>query len=191
MLCMTLGLGLLTVLFLGASPLTAANQHAVRNPSTSPFDPAQDGLRTGTQDADVSLASGDVITGHIGRLELVGHIGGEMQAVFAQGDLAYVGEGPRLTILDISDPASPVVLGKAAPWPAVLKDITVHGTYAYVTLGSAGLRIVDVYAARLGLLSRTGPRVPVPGDHIRAHSLPLPRLGGMGDHEPPRQRRRL
>ncbi len=144
MLCITLGLGLLIVLFLGALPLTAASQHATRSYSTPPFDPAQDRLRISAQDAEVSLASSDVITGHIGRLELVGHIGGEIQAVFAQGDLAYIGEGPRLTILDVSDPASPVVLGKTAPWFAMLKDIAVHGTYAYVTLGSAGLRVVDV-----------------------------------------------
>jgi hypothetical protein len=40
-------------------------------------------------------------------VELVGHIGGVTDAVFVQGNYAYIGEGPRLTILDISNPASP------------------------------------------------------------------------------------
>jgi hypothetical protein len=93
----------------------------------------------------VPLAHSEAITGRIGRLDLVAHVGGEMQAVFGQGDRAYVGEGPRLTILDVSDPASPVVLGKTAPWSAMVEDIAVHDAYAYVTLGSAGLRIVDVF----------------------------------------------
>jgi hypothetical protein len=128
----SLGLAFLALLVLSRAPLTSA-----QSPAIAASGPVK-------SESQAALTSSEVITGRIGRLELVGHIGGEMQAVFGQGDLAYVGEGPRLTILDVSDPASPVVLGKTALWPAIVKDTTVHGDYAYVTLGLAGLRVVDV-----------------------------------------------
>ena len=38
-------------------------------------------------------------------VEFIGHIGGPTYAVAVQGNYAYVGEGPSLTILDISNPA--------------------------------------------------------------------------------------
>ena len=50
-------------------------------------------------------------------VEFVGHIGGVTHAVAVQGSYAYIGEGPRLTILDISNPASPIVVGKTLPMP--------------------------------------------------------------------------
>ncbi|MGQ9854480.1 MAG: hypothetical protein ACUVTG_13900, partial [Candidatus Oleimicrobiaceae bacterium] len=40
-------------------------------------------------------------------VSLVGHIGGSTFAVAVQGGYAYIGVGPRLVILNISDPAHP------------------------------------------------------------------------------------
>ena len=40
-------------------------------------------------------------------LELVAQLGGTTHAVYTVGDYAYIGEGPRLVIVDISDSASP------------------------------------------------------------------------------------
>jgi hypothetical protein len=77
-------------------------------------------------------------------VEFVGHIGGETNAVFVQGNYAYIGEGPLLTILDISTPAAPTVVGKSGLFPGVVEDIHVDGGYAYVVAGSGGLRVVDV-----------------------------------------------
>ncbi len=47
-------------------------------------------------------------------VEFVGQVGGRTNAVAVQGNYAYIGEGPRLTILDITDPALPTVV---AGWP--------------------------------------------------------------------------
>jgi hypothetical protein len=77
-------------------------------------------------------------------VEFVGHIGGVTHAVAVQGSYAYIGEGPRLTILDISNPASPIVVGKTPPMPSLVQAITVADGYAYVTADWAGLRVVDV-----------------------------------------------
>ncbi len=78
-------------------------------------------------------------------IEFVGHIGGTTKAVFVQGDYAYIGEGPRLTILDISNPASPSVVGKTFPFPDIVRDVYVSGDYAYVANDFfGGLRVVDI-----------------------------------------------
>jgi len=77
-------------------------------------------------------------------VEFVGHIGGYTNAVAVQGDYAYIGVGPRLTILDISDPASPAVAGKTLPLPDIVQGVAVAGGYAYVAAEGSGLRVVDV-----------------------------------------------
>ena len=77
-------------------------------------------------------------------LVLVGQFGGATAAVDVVGDLVYAGIGPRLAIFDLSRPAGPVLLGQTAPLPRVLESLEVHGDYAYVAAGSAGLRIIDV-----------------------------------------------
>jgi len=77
-------------------------------------------------------------------VELVGHIGGVTEAVFVQGNYAYIGEGPGLTILDISNPASPTVVGKTPPLPDIVRGVYVSGSYAYVAVDEAGLQVVDV-----------------------------------------------
>jgi hypothetical protein len=83
-------------------------------------------------------------TANAENVELVGHIGGATYAVFVQENYAYVGEGPRLTILDISSPVSPTVVGKTPPWSDFVQDIYVSGSYAYIAADRAGLRVVDV-----------------------------------------------
>ena len=66
-------------------------------------------------------------------LRLVGQIGGVNNAVAVAGNRAYLGVGPRLVVLDISDPASPLVLGQTEPFEGVVEGIAVSGGYAYVT----------------------------------------------------------
>ena len=41
-------------------------------------------------------------------VEFVGQIGGSTYTVFVEGDYAYIGVGPRLTILDVSNPTFPL-----------------------------------------------------------------------------------
>ena len=78
-------------------------------------------------------------------VEFVGHIGGVNETVFVAGNYAYIGEGSRMMILDISHPTTPTVVGKTAPFtdtPFIIGSY-VSGTTAYLTT-MYGLHIVDV-----------------------------------------------
>jgi len=66
-----------------------------------------------------------------------------VQTVTASGTTAYLGSDSTLVVLDVSNPASPAVLGSVI-LPAVINRIAVSGGFAYVVAGAAGLRVVDV-----------------------------------------------
>src|SRR5512135_993571 len=65
-------------------------------------------------------------------VRLVGQIGGTSYSVAVAGNRAFLSVGPRLVILDVTQPAAPVVLGQTAPLPNVIQGVTLSGTYAYV-----------------------------------------------------------
>jgi len=79
---------------------------------------------------------------------LVGQIGGSVFAVDIRNSYAYIGVGPRLEILDISNPANPSVVGQTEVLPGLVADIEVAEAggkvYAYVAASGGGLRIIDV-----------------------------------------------
>jgi hypothetical protein len=75
---------------------------------------------------------------------LEGQIGGDTSGVAIQGQYAYIGVGPHLVILDIGDPAHPVLVGQTDPLPRVVFDVAVAGNYAYVAAFISGLRIIDI-----------------------------------------------
>ena len=63
-------------------------------------------------------------------------------------DLAYVGNGPSLEIVEVSDPANPAGQGRVS-FPGPVGDVTVAGNYAYVVSGTplyddADLHVVDI-----------------------------------------------
>ena len=62
-------------------------------------------VRQGT--SAIEQAMQDVMNPTAQNVELVGHIGGETNVVAIQGNYVYINEGPALTILDVTDPASP------------------------------------------------------------------------------------
>jgi hypothetical protein len=78
--------------------------------------------------------------------EAIGQAGGPMQGIAVQGNYAYVGVGPRLIVVDISNPANPHPVGATAPFDYFVQGVTVSGTTAFVAAGSAGLRIVNIAA---------------------------------------------
>jgi hypothetical protein len=92
----------------------------------------------------VLVALLDAAPQSIGELEYTGRIGGWITGMAVQGSYAYIGEGSGLTILDISNPASPTTVGRTSPMPGILEDVAVSGDYAYVADGDGGLRVVDV-----------------------------------------------
>jgi hypothetical protein len=77
-------------------------------------------------------------------VEYVVSIGGRTEAVAVQGNYAYIGEGPGLTVLDISDLAKPRLLGRTVPISENLRDIAISDNIAYVAAGMDGLRIINV-----------------------------------------------
>ena len=76
-------------------------------------------------------------------VELVGQIGGATYALAVQGNYAYVGVGPRLIILDVSDPANPTMVGQTDVLPGVVEDMVILENYAYIACRN-GLCIIDI-----------------------------------------------
>lgn len=76
--------------------------------------------------------------------QMVGQYGGPAQGVAAQGRYVYVGVGPRLVVLDALDLANMHPVGATAQFDDFVKGVVVSGTLAYVAVGSAGLRVVNV-----------------------------------------------
>jgi hypothetical protein len=82
------------------------------------------------------------------RVEPVGQVGGSARAVAVTGTLAYLGVGPRLETVDVSDPAAPRRLGRTAPLPGVVHDLVARGRMVYVATAKgwqpgAALVVVD------------------------------------------------
>jgi hypothetical protein len=71
--------------------------------------------------------------------------GGQISAVAAAGNLAYVGVGPRLYILDVTDPANPQVVGVSGMLPGVIEDLVVGEGVVYAAAGTLGIYVMDVH----------------------------------------------
>ncbi len=89
-----------------------------------------------------------------------GQFGGAVTAVGAtrQGDQAWLGAGPRLVGVDLTDPARAVQLGQSEPLGTAIRAVAVDAAgHAYVALGTGGLAVFDVADAarprRIGALS--------------------------------------
>ena len=77
-----------------------------------------------------------------GVAECVPGIDSYAMAVDREGDRLYVGEGDRLTVLDISDPLKPRALGSVAGMDRP-RQVAVRDGIAYLVSRETGLRIVD------------------------------------------------
>ena len=69
---------------------------------------------------------------------------GNVNASVVLDRLAYFNSGGSLMIADISDPTDPLIIGQALMRDSGVTGIAVDGGYAYVTVISGGLRVVDV-----------------------------------------------
>ena len=93
---------------------------------------------------------------------------GPLYDVAAAGKYTYV-TGGSLTVLDVSDPRTPIVVG--AGQAAGAGGVAVEGRYAYVT-GPAGLTVFDISEAsapRQAGAFATGPQavdISVAGDYV-------------------------
>ena len=77
-------------------------------------------------------------------VELVSQTGGAIKAVAVQGSYAYIGVGPHLVILNVSNPAQPTAVGRTGVLPDIVEGIAVSGNYAYIAGGYSGLHIFDI-----------------------------------------------
>ncbi|HRQ41099.1 MAG TPA: hypothetical protein PLD25_24545 [Chloroflexota bacterium] len=84
---------------------------------------------------------GDAQTG----FQVVDQLGGRINTVTVQDGIAYVGVGPRLWLLDVSQPETPAALGQSDILPGLIQRIAVLNDTAYVlTNDESGFWIVDV-----------------------------------------------
>ena len=77
-------------------------------------------------------------------VQYLGQYGGVTDAVAVQGNYAYIGIGPRLSVLDVTDPNAPALIGNSAPLGDAIQTIELSGTLAYVVNGSDGFHIMDI-----------------------------------------------
>lgn len=86
-------------------------------------------------------ALGDTQTG----FQVVDQRGGRINTVTVQDGIVYVGVGPRLWLLDVSQPETPTELGQSDILPNLIQYIAVLNETAYVlTDDESGFWIVDV-----------------------------------------------
>jgi len=84
-------------------------------------------------------------TGQGWNVELIGQIGGPCEAVYVQGNYAYIGQGAHLAVVDISNPSRPISVGRILlPDIDIVWGVFVSGSLAYVADGTSGLKIVDI-----------------------------------------------
>jgi hypothetical protein len=67
-------------------------------------------------------------------MELVGQLGGRVQAVDVRGDLAYVGMGRTVAVIDVGDHAAPTVVGRSRPLSSDVRCVSVAGERAFASV---------------------------------------------------------
>ncbi|MCO6433806.1 hypothetical protein, partial [Nitrosomonas nitrosa] len=77
--------------------------------------------------------------------QIVNQLGGRINRVIVQDDIAYVSVGPRLWTLDVSQPEMSVELGKSDVLPSLIQYIAVSNDTAYLlTDDESGFWIADI-----------------------------------------------
>ena len=97
-------------------------------------------------DSATCMLSSDGIGDH--GHSVAGSIGGHSACVSISGGHAYVGEGSSLTVVDISAPATPAVVGRIHLVGAA-EDVVVSGSHAFVASGRSGVHVVEISAPTL------------------------------------------
>lgn len=77
-------------------------------------------------------------------LGYVAQLGGTSLAVAVDGNVVYLGQGPRVVVLDASEPSAPKEIGRSEALPSKISDLVVVDGYAYVAGIPHGLRILSV-----------------------------------------------
>jgi hypothetical protein len=136
-------------------------------------------LNEGVDGAGVRSSDPDSSAWQPRNMTLVGQIGGPAYAVAVQANHAYLGIGPRLWVLNVSDPAHPAVVGVSEEMPDYVSDVVVSGNRAYVVWSgyvgpfNSGLWILDIsdptQPRTMGRYSMPGwwvDRIHLTGDYV-------------------------
>jgi hypothetical protein len=79
-----------------------------------------------------------------GQFQIAGQTGGSVTSVAVAGGLAYVGIGPRLVVVDASNPAEPRQIGQSNVLPGLVTRVAVDGRFAYVATDEPALWLIDI-----------------------------------------------
>lgn len=130
-----------------SSPTATVTSMTTTSPTPTLTPPTNPCLKTTTNRARIAASNPTP------SLNVVGQLGGTISNVVVQGNNAYVGLGTQLAILDVSNPAQPVLVGESSPLPGAIQQVAVAGPYAYATFidGASGGFAV------FGVLNPTSP----------------------------------
>lgn len=71
-------------------------------------------------------------------------VGGVVRTVTVNKGIALLGVGPRLWIIDVSDPTNPIKIGQTDILPEIVQDVVWHGEQAYVATKENGFWLIDM-----------------------------------------------
>jgi hypothetical protein len=92
---------------------------------------------------------------------LTGQLGGSTVAVVANGGRIYIGQGPRVVALDVSDPKSPAVLAESPVLPGLVMGLTLDGDTLYAVTMYGGLHVLDISEEKkIAPAGFVAPKVP-------------------------------
>src|SRR5262249_43055499 len=91
-----------------------------------------------------SLIGGPNVLAQSPAFSQIGSIPGQADFVEVQGRYAYVVAGPTLTIVDVSEPSAPKILGTYKFEIERIYGIDVSGSLVYVAADFIGLAVLDV-----------------------------------------------
>jgi hypothetical protein len=77
-------------------------------------------------------------------LTLIGQIGGYTGAVAVQGNLAFLGVGPRLLVFDVSNPTQPQAVGQSAVLSDVIQALAILNGHVFIVTDDNLLHILNI-----------------------------------------------
>jgi hypothetical protein len=90
-----------------------------------------------------SASVGQTSTTASSNIEMLNYLGGPVVAGYIVGDYAYLAQGSVLAVVNVSNPAAPVVVGQTAPLSGQATAIYATADYAYALVANQ-LVVVDV-----------------------------------------------
>ena len=78
------------------------------------------------------------------QLEFVSQLGGTACSIDVAGTMIVLGQGPRLVMIDASDLANPIEIGRSAPIANCIEDLDVVDGYAYAAADLHGVFIFSL-----------------------------------------------